>query len=217
MSLKVTRKIAFQITITRALFDMLSISEIFLYKKHLQCVLANTRFISMAECNNPLPMHWSYCRLALSHWYTNSLRLSRETHICVSDQTIMGSNNGLSPGRRQAIIWTNTGIGSLGIHFSAFLREIQIFSFKKVHLNESSAKSQPFLSRPQCVKPQYPISTVYSFYLLCDSFSSGFCRVLITATGLIMRLCPSRRSPLKDGGHQIILRILYWELTTWPK
>ena len=31
------------------------------------------------------------------------------THICVGKLTIIGSNNGLSPGRCQAIIWTNAG------------------------------------------------------------------------------------------------------------
>ena len=36
--------------------------------------------------------------------------LNRVTHICVSKLTIIGSDNGLSPGRRQAIIWTNVGI-----------------------------------------------------------------------------------------------------------
>ena len=30
------------------------------------------------------------------------------THLYVSKLTIIGSNNGLSPGRRQAIIWTNS-------------------------------------------------------------------------------------------------------------
>ena len=30
-------------------------------------------------------------------------------HICVDKLTIIGSDNGLSPGRRQAIIWTNAG------------------------------------------------------------------------------------------------------------
>ena len=34
----------------------------------------------------------------------------RMIHICVSTQTIIGSDNGLSPDRRQAIIWTNAGI-----------------------------------------------------------------------------------------------------------
>ena len=32
------------------------------------------------------------------------------THICVSILTIIGSDNGLSPGRHQAIIWTNAEI-----------------------------------------------------------------------------------------------------------
>ena len=32
------------------------------------------------------------------------------THICVSALAIIGSDNGLSPGRRQAIIWSNAGI-----------------------------------------------------------------------------------------------------------
>ena len=31
-------------------------------------------------------------------------------HICVDKLTIIGSDNGLSPGRRQAIIWTSVGI-----------------------------------------------------------------------------------------------------------
>ena len=36
------------------------------------------------------------------------------THICVSKLTIIGSDNGLSPGRRQTIIWTNDGILMIG-------------------------------------------------------------------------------------------------------
>ena len=32
------------------------------------------------------------------------------THICASKLTIFGPENGLPPGRRQAIIWTNDGI-----------------------------------------------------------------------------------------------------------
>ena len=42
-----------------------------------------------------------------------------------------------SPGRRQAIIWTNAGIlliGPLGTNFCEILIGIQIFSFKKIHL-----------------------------------------------------------------------------------
>ena len=48
-------------------------------------------------------------------------------HICVSKLTIIGSDNGLSPGRRQAIIWINAGIlliGPMGTNFSELLIEI---------------------------------------------------------------------------------------------
>ena len=39
-----------------------------------------------------------------------STHRGRVTHICVGNLTITGSDNGLSPGRRQAIIWTNARI-----------------------------------------------------------------------------------------------------------
>ena len=32
------------------------------------------------------------------------------THICIGNLTIIASDNGLSPGRRQAITWTNAEI-----------------------------------------------------------------------------------------------------------
>ena len=51
-------------------------------------------------------------------------------HICVSKQTIIGSDNGVSPGRRQASIWTNDEIlliEPLGIKFSEIFIEILIF------------------------------------------------------------------------------------------
>ena len=64
-------------------------------------------------------------------------------HICVGNLTVIGSDNGLSPGRRQAIILTNVGILSirtLGRNFSEILSEIHSFSFKKKHLKMSFAK-----------------------------------------------------------------------------
>ena len=76
----------------------------------------------------------------LTHW-------GRVTQICVSKLTIIASDNGLSPGRRQAIIWNSAGIlliGRLGTHFSEILIEIITFAFKKMHLKVSSAKWRPF-------------------------------------------------------------------------
>ena len=73
--------------------------------------------------------------------------LGRVTHICVSRLTITGSDNGLSPGRRQAIIWTNAEIlliGPLGTKFSENSIEILTFSFTKMRLKVSSAQWRPF-------------------------------------------------------------------------
>ena len=61
--------------------------------------------------------------------------------------TIIGSDNGLLPGWRQAIIWTNAGIlliGPLGTNFSKILIAILTFLFRKMSLKESSAKWRPF-------------------------------------------------------------------------
>ena len=71
----------------------------------------------------------------------------RATHICVGKLTIIGSDNGLSPGRRQAIIWNNDGIlliGPYGTNSSEILIEILTFSFTKMSLKVSSAKWRPF-------------------------------------------------------------------------
>ena len=76
----------------------------------------------------------------LTHW-------GRVTHICVSKLTSIASDNGLSPGRRQAIIWTSAGImliGPLRTNFSEILIEIITFSCKKMHFKVSSAKRRPF-------------------------------------------------------------------------
>ena len=35
-------------------------------------------------------------------------------YVCISKLTTIGSDNGLLPGQRQAIIWTNTGILLIG-------------------------------------------------------------------------------------------------------
>ena len=78
--------------------------------------------------------------LLLTHW-------GRVTHTCVSKLTIIGSDNGLSPGWRQTIIWTNAGIlliRKFGTNFSEILSEIHTCSFKKMHLKVSAVKWRPF-------------------------------------------------------------------------
>ena len=76
----------------------------------------------------------------LTHW-------GQVTHICVNKLSIIGSDSGASPGRRQALIGTSAGIlliGPLGTNFGEILIEIYTFSFKKMHLKMSSGKWLPF-------------------------------------------------------------------------
>ena len=93
--------------------------------------------------------------------FSSSTHWGRVTHICVNSIAIIGSDNGLSPGRRLAIIWTNSGIlliWPLGTNFSEISIDIQAFSFKKIHFKMSSGKWRPFclgfnvLSKPHLYK-----------------------------------------------------------------
>ena len=95
---------------------------------------------------HPLRFHASSAILGgqrqkgLTHW-------GRATHICVGNLATIGSDNGLLPGRCQAIIWTNAGtllIGLLGTNFNEILIEIPAFSFTKIHLKMLSGKWRPF-------------------------------------------------------------------------
>ena len=110
-------------------------------KKHEECTNENDYVITFTKpFSQSKAVHsLTWCSF-LTHW-------GRVTHICVGKTTITGSDNGLSPGRRQAIIWTSAGIlliGPLGTNFSENLIEIQTFSLKKVHFKVSSAKWRPF-------------------------------------------------------------------------
>ena len=60
----------------------------------------------------------------LTHW-------GLVTYICVGNLTIIGSDNGLLPDQRQAIIWTNAGISLIGPNSIGIIIEIHTFSFKK--------------------------------------------------------------------------------------
>ena len=87
------------------------------------------------------------------------------THTCVSKLTTIGSDNGLSPGRCQAIIWTNTGIlliGPLGTNFIEILIGIQTFSFKKMHLKMSSAKWRSFCLGLNELSMHFNLTTITS-------------------------------------------------------
>ena len=76
----------------------------------------------------------------ICHW-------GRVTHVCVGNLIIIGSGNGFTPCRCQAIIWTKAMIlliGPLGTNFNEIWLENQNFSFKKMHLRMSAVKRWPF-------------------------------------------------------------------------
>ena len=82
----------------------------------------------------------------LTHW-------GRGMHICVSKLTIIGWDNGLSPGWCQAIIWASCGIlliGPLGTNFSEILIGIQTFSYTEI-FESVICKMTAILSQPRCV------------------------------------------------------------------
>ena len=90
----------------------------------------------------------------------NSTHWGRVTHIWVGNLVIIGSDNGLSPVRRQAIIWTNAGkllIWPLGTNFSEFLIEILTISVKKMRLKVSSAKWGPFCLGLNVLSMAHPV------------------------------------------------------------
>ena len=84
--------------------------------------MPSAKFVSTLMCSKPfiqgqrfhayVPMQSVYQsarpKITLTHW-------SRVTYICVNDLTNIGSDNGLAPGRRQAIIWTTAGILVIGL------------------------------------------------------------------------------------------------------
>ena len=125
-----------------------------------------------------LVLMWHHCddvymilmRFVLMWLYYQFLtHCDRTTHGCDGYLTIIDSDNGFSPGRRQAIIWTDAGIlliGPLGTNFGESLVEIHTFSFKQMHLKMSSRKWRQFFSRRQCVAGFNVIRLPYSSGLL---------------------------------------------------
>ena len=120
----------------------------------------------------------SSCSLSLTHW-------CRVTHICVGTNTNIGSDNGLSPGRHQAIIWTNAGmllIGPLGTNFSGILIEIITLSFKKMRLKVSSAKWRPFCLGLNVLRIWVPGCAVHGachVYSISQEICTRFCCALL--------------------------------------
>ena len=110
------------------------------------------------------------------------------THICVDKLTTIGSDNGLSPGRGQAIIWTNAGIlliGPLGANFNEILIGIQTFSFKKMYLKTSSANWIPFCVGLSVLSHNWKYSkTVFTYK--CDGGTGNISKKTRSGSVLLM-------------------------------
>ena len=152
----------------------------------------------------------------LTHW-------GRATHFCVGKLTIIGSDNDLSPGRRQAIIWTNAGIlliEPLGTNFSESLIGIQIFSFTKMRMKMSSVKWRPFCiglnvlthyfrwlnakeANPQCTEAASLVSVALSHpFVICHQLNiTLYCASITTAHAFPFRVAsmPAVRYDLSGG------------------
>ena len=86
-------------------------------------------------------------RNELTHW-------GQVTHICVSNLTTTGSDNGLSPGRHQVIIWSNAGILSiapLATNFHWNFYQNSYISIQENPFENGVWEMASILSRPQCV------------------------------------------------------------------
>ena len=117
-------------------------------------------------------MHWGYMYvvLALTHRYASLgpselTHWGRVTHICVSKLTIIVSDNGLAPTRRQAIIWNNDGYLNQCWDFVnwTFGNKLQ-WNFNRnshIFIQENPFenvvwKMASIFSRPQCVHTLWP-------------------------------------------------------------
>ena len=134
----------------------------------------------------------------LTHW-------SGVTHICVSKLSTIGSDNGLSPGRRQAIIWNNARIllmGHLGTKIQWNVnRNSNIF--KKMRLKMPSGKRRPFCLGLNVLKGNhyhkfcamrfsYFLSRMSEFYHIIKRFTSDYINSkhrLLNQIGTSMNIC----------------------------
>ena len=126
------------------------------------CNLSKWVFMRFWISRVMFPQWQIYRVFVLTHW-------GRVINMCVSNLNTIGSDNGLSPDRRQAIIWSNAGIlltGPLGTNLSEISIETLTFSFKKRHLKVSSAKWQPLCLGLNVLNATSPVSLMQGHHLI---------------------------------------------------
>ena len=106
----------------------------------------------------------------LTHW-------GRVMHICISQLTTIGSDNGVLPIRRQANIWTNAEIlltWTLGTNFIEILIAILTFSLKKMRWEWRLWNGSHFVSASMC-----SVAIPTEIYYMCVLFCSSYCSSLV--------------------------------------
>ena len=120
------------------------------------------------------------------------------THVCVGDLTIIVSDNGFSPDRRQAIICTNArmlSIGPLRTNFSEILFETLAFSIQENAFESVVSEKVVFLSRPQCV-------TGYDTITACDI--------------PLQWLRHDNQAIIESNWHRLISHRVAYDVNKWP-
>ena len=160
----------------------------------------------------------SFVTMWLTHW-------GRVMHICVRKLTIIGSDNGLSSGVCQAIIWSNAGTLLVGPMGTNFLIEIYVFLFKKMPLKLSWGNWRPFCLSLNVLNwaRDFPKSMNGWNMLLtqvkewsgarCHHQAVGITMPFILAQGIIVSdngLVPNRRQAIIWTNDQGKLSILPW-------
>ena len=84
----------------------------------------------------------------LTHW-------GRVTHICVGKLTIIGSDNGLSPDRQQAIVWTNAGL--------LLIEPLETKLWNQWHFNRNSN----IFIKDAFENVVWEMSAIFSLFFLC--------------------------------------------------
>ena len=141
-------------------------------------------------------------------------------HICVSSEhNTIGSDNGLSPGWRQAIIWTNAEIlliGSLGTNFIDKL--IYTFFFMEMQLKISSEKWRTFCLGLNVLE-RVPYFELYHYCCKCLRTAGVFVRTSWVGLHILgaNRHARDIDGPCRMGGpiHAVICCEQRWKKPIW--
>ena len=130
------------------------------------------------NCNISISKNARKCKYVFMLPKINSAQLGlthcdRVMHICVGKLNIIGLDNGLSPGRRQTIIWINDGIlliGPLGTNLSEILVRFKHFHYKKCTRKCCLRNGVHFVSASMCYNRLLPYSQGVGLWLCTASY-----------------------------------------------